>query len=82
MVFCMPCTPVLSDGVALGPVTALQTASSVWGRLAPSGAAWVVVNWFVTCPGKFLVGIYELHYCNDASDVDRLLTALAELADG
>ena len=34
------------------------------------------------CPGKFLIGIYELHYCNDASDVDRLLTALAELADG
>jgi hypothetical protein len=37
---------------------------------------------FPDCPGKFLGGIYELHTVNDASDVDRLLTALAELADG
>jgi selenocysteine lyase/cysteine desulfurase len=37
---------------------------------------------FPDCPGKFLGGRYELHTLNDASDVDRLLTALAELADG
>jgi hypothetical protein len=37
---------------------------------------------FPDCLGKFLSGIYELHTVNDASDVDRLLTALAELADG
>jgi hypothetical protein len=37
---------------------------------------------FPDCPGTFLGGNYELRTVNDASDVDRLLTALAELAGG
>jgi hypothetical protein len=37
---CMPCMPVSSDGVALGPVTADQSGFDVWGRLAQSGETW------------------------------------------
>jgi hypothetical protein len=82
---------VSSDGVVLGLVTAVQTASSVWGRLggrasrsptAPRRPYEEDRALFPDCPGKFLGGICELHTVNDASDVDRLLTALAELADG
>jgi hypothetical protein len=40
LTFCMPCSMVSSDGVALGPVTADQTGSGVWGRLAQSGGIW------------------------------------------
>ena len=32
---------VSSDGVALGPITALQSGFGVWGRLARSGEIWV-----------------------------------------
>ena len=33
----MPCSMVSSDGVALGPITALQSNFDVRGRLAQSG---------------------------------------------
>jgi hypothetical protein len=36
----MPCSRVSSDSVALSPVTALQSAFGVWGRLAQSGGIW------------------------------------------
>jgi hypothetical protein len=36
----MPCSRVSSDGVALRPVTALQSDSNVQGRLARSGEIW------------------------------------------
>jgi hypothetical protein len=36
----MPCSTIPSDGVALGPVTADQSGSDVWGRLARSGGTW------------------------------------------
>jgi len=38
--FCMPCSMVSSDVVALGPVAAVQSGSSVRGRLARSGEIW------------------------------------------
>jgi hypothetical protein len=40
LTFCMPCSRVSSDDVVLGPVTALQSSSNVWGRLAWSGEIW------------------------------------------
>ena len=40
LTFCMPCSMVSSDGVALGPVTAVQSGCNVWGRLARSGVIW------------------------------------------
>jgi hypothetical protein len=47
LTFCMLCSLVSSDGVALGLVTALQSGISVWGRLARSGGIWVrwSLNW-------------------------------------
>ena len=40
LTFCMPCSMVSSDSVALGPVTAVQSSFSVRGRLARSGGIW------------------------------------------
>ena len=40
LTFCMPCSTILSDDVALGPVTALQSRFSVWLRLVGSGGIW------------------------------------------
>jgi hypothetical protein len=40
LTFCMPCSTIPSDGVALGPVTALQRGFDVWGSLARSGEIW------------------------------------------
>jgi|SRR5215831_8086958 len=40
LTFCMPCSTIPSDGVALGPVPALQSRFSVWGRLVLSGEIW------------------------------------------
>ncbi len=40
LTFCMPCMPVSSDGVALGPVTAVQSRLSIWRRLVRSGEIW------------------------------------------
>ena len=37
LTFCMPCSRGSSDGVALGPVVAVQSNSKVWGRLGRSG---------------------------------------------
>jgi hypothetical protein len=39
---------VLSDWVALGLVTALQSGFGVWGRLARSGGIWArwYLDWF------------------------------------
>jgi hypothetical protein len=47
LTFCMPCMPVSSDGVTIGPVTAGQGLSSIWGRLARSGVAWG--RWHLLC---------------------------------
>jgi hypothetical protein len=41
LIFCMPCRPVSSDGVALRLVTAVQSGFGVWGGLARSGGIWV-----------------------------------------
>jgi hypothetical protein len=53
LTFCMPCMPVSSDGVALGPVAAGESGFNVWGRLVRSGEAcgrWDLVwSWFA-CP--------------------------------
>ena len=40
--------PVSSDGVALGPVTGVQSRSGVWGRLVRSGEIWGrwYLDWF------------------------------------
>jgi hypothetical protein len=50
LTFCMPCMPVSSDGVALGPVAAGESGFNVWGRLVRSGEAcgrWDLVwSWF------------------------------------
>ena len=50
LTFCMPCSTVSSDGVALGPVTAVQSGFGVWRRLAWSGQIWgrwhLVWSWF------------------------------------
>jgi hypothetical protein len=48
LTFCMPCMPVSSDGVALGPVTADQSHYDVWERLAPSDETWGRWHWFGT----------------------------------
>jgi len=40
LTFCMPCSRVSSDSVALGLITALQSNSDVWGRLAQSSGIW------------------------------------------
>ena len=40
LTFCMPCIPVSSEGVALGPVAAGESGFNVWGRLVRSGEAW------------------------------------------
>jgi len=52
--FCMPCIPVSSDGVALGPVAAVQNGSNIRGRLARSGGIWArwsfVWSWIVGLP--------------------------------
>jgi len=40
LTFCMPCSRVSSDSFVLGPITALQSGSSVRGRLAGSGGIW------------------------------------------
>ena len=56
LTFCMPCSRVSSDSVALGPVTALQSSFDVWGRLARSGGIWgrwsLVWSWFAGPPGR------------------------------
>jgi len=56
LTFCMPCSMVSSDGVALGPVTAVQSRFGVWGRLARSGEIWgrwcLVWSWFSGPPGQ------------------------------
>jgi len=50
LTFCMPCSMVSSDSVAMGPITALQSNFDVWGRLARSGGIWgrwyLVWSWF------------------------------------
>ena len=55
LTFCMPCSTVSSDGVALGPVTAVQSRFGVWGRLARSSEIWgrwfLVWSWFAGPPG-------------------------------
>jgi len=40
LTFCMPCSMIQSEDVALGPVPAGQAGFGVWGRLARSGVAW------------------------------------------
>ena len=54
LTFCMPCSRVSSDGVVLGLVTAVQSGSDVWGRLARSGEIWgrwyLVWSWFCRIP--------------------------------
>jgi hypothetical protein len=55
LTFCMPCSTIPSDGVALGPVSADQRGCGVWGRLARSGEIWgrwcLVWYWFAGPPG-------------------------------
>ena len=41
LTFCMPCSMVSSDGVALGLVATVQSGYRVWGGLARSGGIWV-----------------------------------------
>lgn len=56
LTFVMPCMRVSSDGVALSPVTALQSGSGVWGRVAGSGEIWarwsLNWSWFSRLPGQ------------------------------
>ena len=40
LTFCMPCMPVSSDIVVVGPVAAGQSTYEVWGRGARSGGIW------------------------------------------
>src|SRR6266702_393547 len=40
LTFCMPCSTIPSEGVALGLVTAVQRGFDVWGSLARSGEIW------------------------------------------
>lgn len=44
----MPWTPVPSDLVALGRVSAVQGGSAVWLVLTQSGVGWGRCHWFVT----------------------------------
>jgi len=50
LTFCMPCSRVSSDDVALGPAAAVQSDSNVRERLARSGEIWgrwyLVWHWF------------------------------------
>ena len=50
LTFCMPCSTIPSEGVALGLVPALQRGFDVWGSLARSGeicGRWSLVwSWF------------------------------------
>jgi hypothetical protein len=56
LTFCMPCSVVSSDSVALCPITALQSKVDVCGRLAQSGGIWgrwyLVWSWFAGPPGR------------------------------
>jgi hypothetical protein len=45
LTFCMPCSTVSSDAVALGLVTAVQSRCRGWGGLARSGGIWV--RWYL-----------------------------------
>jgi hypothetical protein len=49
LTFCMPCSRVSSDDVALGPVAAVQSGPSVRGRLARSGE--ISGRWSLVGPG-------------------------------
>src|SRR6266702_2209589 len=40
LTFCMPCSTIPSEAVALGLVTAVQRGFDVWGSLARSGEIW------------------------------------------
>jgi hypothetical protein len=50
LTFCMPCSTIASEGVALGLVTAVQSGFGVWGRRARSGEIWgrwsLIWYWF------------------------------------
>ncbi len=56
LTFCMPCSTIPSDNVALGLVVAVQSGFGVWGRLARSGGIWGrwswVWYWFAGPPGQ------------------------------
>ena len=66
LTFCMPCSRVSSDDVVLGPVTALQSSSNVWGRLARSGKSGVVGPWFG--PG---CGVSAATHCRPVGPIDH-----------
>ena len=55
LTFCMPCSTIPSEGVALGLVTAGECGFNVWGRLARSDEIWgrwcLVWYWFAGPPG-------------------------------
>lgn len=71
--------------LSLGLSLAFRPSQSREGIKIAHSAPWAYEEdraLFPDCQGKFLGGIYELHTVNDASDVDRLLTALAGLAGG
>ena len=58
LTFCMPCIPVSSDHIALGPIAAGESGFNVWGRLAQSGEIWLrwslAWSWFAgpPCQGR------------------------------
>jgi len=66
LTFCMPCSRVSSDGVVLGPVTAVQNGSDVWGSLARSGEIWrrwyLVWSWFA---GSLTERCAQIADCSD-----------------
>jgi len=69
LTFCMPCSTIPSDGVALGPITTDQNAFDVWGRLAWSDQIWGrwywVWYWFTGPPGQG-------RSAGDRADIGRL----------
>ena len=56
LTFCMPCIPVSSDHIALGPIAAGESGFNVWGRLAQSGGIWgrwhLVRHWISGPPSR------------------------------
>jgi len=54
LTFCMPCSTIPSEDVALGPVPADQNGSNIRGRLARSGGIWarrsLVWSWVIRLP--------------------------------
>ena len=86
LTFCMPCMQVSSDGVALGPVTAVQSGFSVWGRLVRSGeigTRWSLVWYWIAGPPVIGGASIVIRITGDAMtlEIGSLVVATARFSE-